>query len=202
MVVTSGIILIIYYKPLFRQPKRIFWLMIAAIASAFLSAYYLFPIIEQMASDTFYYQTRRIMSLAQDSKMEFHWIIWGLFSGIIHPKQIFVVGTGLLLTCAVALRLFVWQKSPLIKSADIGVIIGLFYFRFIRIFSLVGISVQIIEFYPVALAVIRIFQFLFCYGGRLLPFGDIKKFSCAGVCCRRFNCTRYRFHYKQRCATV
>lgn len=127
MAVTSAIILIIYYKPLFRQPKRIFWLMVAAIASAFLSAYYLFPIIEQMASDTFYYQTRRIMSLAQDSKMEFHWIIWGLFSGIIHPKQIFVVGTGLLLTCAVALRLFVWQKSPLIKSADIGVIIGLFY---------------------------------------------------------------------------
>jgi hypothetical protein len=54
-------------------------------------------------------------------------IVWGLFSGIIHPKQIFIPGTGLLLTCAVALRLFVYGKSKELRSADIAVFIGFIY---------------------------------------------------------------------------
>jgi hypothetical protein len=82
---------------------------------------------EQMLSNSFYYQTV-IKVHPDDHKKKLNWIIWGLFSGIVHPKQIFIPATGLMLTWAVSLRLFVkGDKSPLLKSVDIGVIIGFIY---------------------------------------------------------------------------
>lgn len=127
MGVTSFILLCVYYKSLIKEPKRLLWLGISAVATIFITAYYLFPMIEQMLSDTYYYQARQIMGLAENSKMELHWMVWGLFSGIIQPVQIFVPGTGLLLTCVIALRIFVTDKSDILKSADVGVIIGLIF---------------------------------------------------------------------------
>ena len=127
MAVTVFIILCVYYKPLIKEPKRLLYLGIAAVSTVFITAYYLFPMIEQMLSDTYYYQARQIMGLAENSKMSFHWMIWGMFSGVIQPVQIFVPGTGLLLTCVIALRVFVTGKSDKLRSADIGVIIGLVF---------------------------------------------------------------------------
>jgi hypothetical protein len=83
--------------------------------------------MEQMASGDFYYETRNLTVRAQDSTFGINWVIWGLFSGIIQARQIFIPGTGLLLTCAILLRLFVYGKSKELKSIDIFVIIGLVY---------------------------------------------------------------------------
>lgn len=127
MCVTSFILLCVYYRLLIKEPRRLIWLGVSAVASIFITAYYLFPMIEQMLSDTFYYQARQIMGLAENSKMQFHWMIWGMFSGVIQPSQIFVPGTGLILTCVIALRIFVTDKSELVRSADVGVIIGLVF---------------------------------------------------------------------------
>ncbi|MDR1090757.1 MAG: YfhO family protein [Prevotella sp.] len=123
--ITVLIFFVIYYKPLFREPQRVRCLLLAGAATVFITAYYTFPMIEQMASGTFYYESRDLMSKTQDSALKMNWIVWGLFSGIIHPRQVFIPGTGLLLTCAVALRLFVYGKSKELRSADILVILGL-----------------------------------------------------------------------------
>ncbi len=67
------------------------------------------------------------MAKTEDSALPFHWIIWGMFSGILIPEQAFLPGVGLLLTCGIALRLFVYGKSQQLRSIDICVVVGLCY---------------------------------------------------------------------------
>lgn len=127
MFMTMLILLVIYNKSLLKDPKRICYLIISGIVTLLVVSYYIFPMLEQMLSNTFYYESRNIMSKAEDSALDFHWLIWGMFTGIIHPKQAFVPGIGLLLTGAIALRLFIYEKSEQLRSVNIGVIIGLVY---------------------------------------------------------------------------
>lgn len=127
MLVTILILLIIYYKPMWQEKIRIRSLLFAGLATLLIVSYYIFPMLEQMFSNDFYYETRQIMSKAQDARLDFHWIIWGLFSGLIHQKQAFIPGIGILLTGAVVLRLFVHGKSDQLRGLDILVFIGLAY---------------------------------------------------------------------------
>lgn len=127
MFATMLIFLLIYNKSLREEPKRILYLVVAGAVTLLTVSYYLLPMLEQISSNTFYYESRTIMSKAKDSALDFHWIVWGMFTGVIAPKQVFVPGVGLLLTAAIALRVLVFEKSTQMKSVDIGVIIGLLY---------------------------------------------------------------------------
>ena len=127
MFITMIIILMIYYKPLIKEPRRILYLVIGGVASLVILAYYLYPMLEQMLSNTFYYQSKTIMSSPHDARLSNLSIIQGLFSGIVQPRQLFLPGIGFMLTCTVALRIFVKGKSATLRSLDIGVIVGLFY---------------------------------------------------------------------------
>lgn len=127
MYITALIYILIYYKSFTKEPKRFVYLIVASIVTLLVTAYYLYPMLEQMASNTFYYQSHNIMAKTQDSALPFHWIIWGMLTGIVIPAQAFIPGVGLLLTCSIVLRLFVYGKSTKLRSVDLGVIIGLVY---------------------------------------------------------------------------
>lgn len=124
MFITTVIILAICYKSFIKEPKRLVYLIISGLVTVIITAYFLFPMFEQMLSNSFYYQTV-VKAHPDDHKKGLNWIVWGMFSGIVHPKQMFIPGIGILLTWAVSLRLFVKEKSAALKSVDIGVIIGL-----------------------------------------------------------------------------
>lgn len=125
MVIVAIIILLIYCKSLVKEPKRFYYLLLSGVATLFIVSYYFLPMIEQMASNSFYYESRNLMSKTQDAALKMNWIIWGFFSGIIHPKQIFIPGTGLLLTGVICLRLFVYGKYKELRSADLLAILGI-----------------------------------------------------------------------------
>lgn len=125
MFVTMAIVMLIYWKPLVRDPKRLLYLALAGVVSLLILAYYLYPMLEQMASNSFYYEYANI-DLHYSRKQPF-FIIWGLFSGIIYPKQIFIPGVGLILTMMVLLRLFVYGKSKEMKHMDGILLLGIFY---------------------------------------------------------------------------
>lgn len=126
MAVTTIIILAIYYKQLIKEPKRLLYLLLAACVSFLLTACYLLPMIEQLASNSFYFQTIEPMK-AESLKMEPYRIIWGMFLGIVYPLQGFIPGIGILLTWAASLRLFVREKSNIMKSIDIALIISIIF---------------------------------------------------------------------------
>jgi hypothetical protein len=127
MFVVILIFLAVYCKSLFKEPARIRYLILAGVATVIITAYYTFPMLEQMLSGTFYYRSRELMSKTQDAVMDFHWILWGMFKGFTIHEQAFIPGVGLPLTCGIALRLFVYEKSKELKSIDTGVITGLVF---------------------------------------------------------------------------
>ncbi len=126
MFITAIIILLIYIKPLIREPKRIIYLCLSGLVTLALIAYYLYPLVEQMLSNTFYYQTKAVISDI-DAQKQVYEIIRGLFSGIIYHTKIFIPGTGVILTILICLRFFIRKKSKALQSIDIGLLIGLFY---------------------------------------------------------------------------
>jgi len=126
MFITMLIILGVYFRSMISEPKRIWYLVLAGLVTLPVIAYFFFPMIEQMLSNTFYYDVNPLTSV-KENILGTYAVVWGLFSGIVYPERAFIPGTGLLLTCAIALRLFVYEKSPLLKSVDIGVLIGFIY---------------------------------------------------------------------------
>lgn len=119
------ILLLIYIKRLIKEPKRIYYLILSGVVALPLLLYYFVPMIEQLMSDTFYFETNRIIEL-QHAKFSFRTAVWGMTSSIVTDTfQIFLPRTGILLTAVLCLRLFVYQKSALTRSADILTILGL-----------------------------------------------------------------------------
>ncbi len=126
--ITLIIFFVIYYKCLIREPKRITYLFIAALVTLIITAYYLFPMIEQMMSNTFYYEVKGSIPDNMNSvAVRITPIIEGMIQGVTSHLQTFHVKIGLLLTASICTRVFVSGKSKLVRSADILVIVGLFY---------------------------------------------------------------------------
>lgn len=136
MFVTLLIILVVYNKSLRREPKRIFYLFVAGIVTVVIVAYYLFPLLEQVLSNSFYLDTRRPGGGAGYGKMGFDFILWGFVSGIAYPEKYLWAGIGIILTLVVFARFFIkGNKTEALKSVDVGVIIGIcFIIAISRIF--------------------------------------------------------------------
>ncbi len=124
--ITLLIVLAIYCKSLIKEPKRIKYLILSGLVTLPVVGYYFFPMIEQMLINTYYYDVNPLTSI-KDNILGTYSVIWGMFYGVVYPGRGFTPGTGLVLTCAIILRLFVYEKSALLKSVDAGVIIGLVY---------------------------------------------------------------------------
>jgi len=134
MFITTVVILLICFRAFVNDRRRLYYLIVSGIVTVFVTAYFLFPMLEQMFSNSFYYQTV-VKAHPNDHSQSLNWIIWGMFSGVVHPKQLFIPGIGILLTWAVSLRLFVTERRTLeLKSVDTGVIIGFVFIFFISSF--------------------------------------------------------------------
>lgn len=125
--ITVCIFLLIYNKYLRKEPKRVLYLAIAAVSTVLITAYYLFPMIEQMLSDTFYYQARELTGKPATARFGLNWVIWGMYTGGVQARQIFVPGVSILLSAAVCVRLFVLKKTKLLRFADVMVVVGLVF---------------------------------------------------------------------------
>lgn len=124
--ITVVILLIVYYKPLVKDPKRISYLIFAGIITLLITATYILPMWEQMQSNVFRYESND-WTLPSRTKLSFDYLLWALSCGFIYPKDITIVGIGVLLTLAIFMRFLVKEKSDKLKSVDIGVLIGIFY---------------------------------------------------------------------------
>ncbi|MDR2956486.1 MAG: YfhO family protein [Prevotella sp.] len=124
--ITVIIFLIVYYKDIVNEPKRFYYLALAGIITLFITCSYILPMWEQMQSNTFRYETND-WTLPSRAKLPLNYVLWALFCGFVYPKDITIVGIGVVLTLAIFLRFFVREKSNKLKSVDIGVLIGILY---------------------------------------------------------------------------
>lgn len=133
------VFLAIYYKDMFREPKRIYYLIFSALVTLLLTAYYIYPFIEQLGSDTFYFQKIKALPYHTcGSRLYYTEILITMAEGFvtrigIGPK------IGVLLVAPLLLRFFIRNKDNVkkerLRSVDIGVIIGLFLIFLISNFA-------------------------------------------------------------------
>ena len=121
--ITLALIVIICYKPLIKEPKRIGYLALAAIITLPIVSSYILTLLEQMTSNTFYYSTKE--NITGQTKLGLQDLGWGFLSGILYPKTENMAGTGPLLFLLVLLRLFVKEKNSSVKVADFCLLTGI-----------------------------------------------------------------------------
>lgn len=126
---TVAIVIIICYKDFIKDHKRLIYLVISGIVTIFLSAYFLFPFIEQYCSSYFHFQQPNIKTFAQHNRISIWMILEGMlsFAFISIDRVDIIPSIGLILVFTIALRFFIREKSQNIKLVDTGVIIGLVY---------------------------------------------------------------------------
>ena len=117
--------LLYYYKRFIKEPKRFLYLLLAAVVTLLIVSYYIFPTLEQMASNIFYYETRSPGGPIVHNKLPYNLVAWGFINGLAYPKDEFFCGTGILLTIAILLRIFIRGKSSKLRMVDIGVLVGI-----------------------------------------------------------------------------
>lgn len=122
---TLLIFICIYNKSFREEPKRLYYLILAGIACIPITAYYIFPMIEQMISNSFYYQTHPLTEGVIGFRL--NEVVAGLFNGISLRKEQLFPKLGSVLFFIILLRVFVQDKSKLRRFADICVIVGLVF---------------------------------------------------------------------------
>lgn len=160
--ITVLILIGIYYKSFIIEPKRLISLSIAGIVTIILSAYFLFPLLEQYNACFFNFQYPNSNTFAQHNRISYLNILHGIFSiGFVTlNKYIFLPSIGATLTLLVFIRFFIYEKSEKIKSADIGVIIGTIYL------------IMSLDIIPWSLYPLKIFNFI-QFPWRLFEFSSI-----------------------------
>lgn len=119
-----GIITLIYYRTLIKEPIRFKYLIIAGLITVPLVACYIFPMLEQMCSDSFYFN-HRPATFPTYHTLPADIIAISLFSGFVYDNRIILAGVGILPTILILLRLFIRQKSVILNRIDLGVILGI-----------------------------------------------------------------------------
>ncbi|MBB4037589.1 hypothetical protein GGR21_003509 [Dysgonomonas hofstadii] len=123
--ITLIIVSLFYLKPLVKERKRILYLLLAAVVTIPIVAGYLFPMLEQMASNTFNYSNA--VNITGQTKLSLQQIGLGMLSGLFYPEGENIAGMGILLITLIVLRLFIKEKTPLLKIADCCALIGVIY---------------------------------------------------------------------------
>ena len=123
------IILIICYKAIIKTPSRLIYLSIAGVVSLLLSAFFLFPMFEQLRDNSFYFQTHPLAEEIGPQSYAVRRILWGMFSGLTDQK-LRIETIGILLMIPLLFRIAIKGKQPYLKFADISMIFG-----FILIFA-------------------------------------------------------------------
>ncbi|MDR1882156.1 MAG: hypothetical protein LBR26_05165 [Prevotella sp.] len=126
MFVTLLVLLAVYSKSLVKEPRRLIYLVLAGLVTVLVTSYYTFPLLEQLATNSFYLNTRSPGGAAGYGKVGFNYIFWGFISGIAYPEKELWTGTGIVLAMLLLFRFFIrGKKNAYLRSADAGVIIGI-----------------------------------------------------------------------------
>lgn len=120
------IFILVYFKRFTDEPKRCLYLFISGIVCLLLTAYYLYPMIEQMLSNSFYYITHPFINI-KFARLPLGLIFLGLTNNLPNLGTDNIPKIGALLTFLICLRVFVRDKSSAIRIIDFGVVLGLFF---------------------------------------------------------------------------
>lgn len=167
MFVTLLILLVVNYKSLVKEPKRIAYLFLAGGVTLLLTSYYILPLVEQISQNSFYLDSRTPGGAAGYGKVGFDLILWGLVSGIAYPEGYLWTGVGIVLVLVLLARFFIKKgQSELLRKVDIAVIIGIcFIIATSRIFPWGRFPFNILSFIQYPWRLYEFVSFFFAVAG-------------------------------------
>jgi len=118
------IILVVYYKDLYKTPKRLYYLILAGIFSFLISAVYILPMLEQMYSNTYWFNNPHPTTWPEHNGLSILQIISGFFNGFSLSAEGQLVSIGIMLIGIILLRLFIYERTAILKKVDLLVISG------------------------------------------------------------------------------
>ena len=121
-----GIFFLLNFKNLWKDKKRIKYFIISILVCLPLTAYYLFPMLELMASNKFYFQDNKLVEGIIGFKM--NEMIAGIFNSVSLRSEGLFPKLGAILSFFVFLRIFVSRKNKHIRFADTCTVIGIILF--------------------------------------------------------------------------
>lgn len=122
---TLLIFLCIYYKSFVGEPKRLAYLALAGVICLPLTAMYILPMIEQMLSNSFYYDTHKITNGVTGFKL--NEVVSGLFNTVSLRNESLFPKLGAILFFVLMSRILVKEKTRERRFADIAVVVGLIF---------------------------------------------------------------------------
>lgn len=117
------IFFLLFAKRIIAEPKRLAYLLYAGVLAMLLSSFFLFPMLEQMMSNSFYYKTHPYIADMTEKLSYLRWVVWGMFSGFTDsPSRI--PSIGLMLTLPILIRVFLQRNDVAVRIADLFAICG------------------------------------------------------------------------------
>jgi len=127
--ITVIIFLLIYAKSLIKEKERIYYLILAGLVTPFITAYFLFPLFEQMLSNSFFYMENIIFNVHDYTiiPIQLYRAVFGITFLPHDSNAYFLPGLGSLLTILLCVRVFIREKSAALRSVDAGVLLGVVF---------------------------------------------------------------------------
>lgn len=124
------IALMICYRQIVSNPRRLLYLALAGVVSAVISFAFLLPMFEQLIDNQFYFKTQPLAQQIGTQSVELRRVLWGVFSGLT-DNMLRIETIGIVLIIPLLFRLVIKGKHPFLRFADICTFIS-----FILIFAL------------------------------------------------------------------
>jgi hypothetical protein len=124
------IIGLFYYKAFIKEPKRFYYLILSGVVTLVIVSYYIFPFLEQLSSDVFYFQEYKFSPAQVDThRVSVVEILKSMTDGFKYrigmgPK------IGFLLVFPLFARFFVkktQENKILLRCADLFLVLGILY---------------------------------------------------------------------------
>lgn len=115
------------YKDLKSEPQRLKYLIIAGIVTFFVSAGYILPLLEQLFSNDFYFNSPDPSTWMEVTGQSWFQTLRALFNGFSFGEDDQRPSIGILLTFAIVIRMFIYKKDIKdirLKYMDYVAIIG------------------------------------------------------------------------------
>lgn len=203
---TIIILCILFFNKIKKEPKRIYYLVLAGIVCLIISSAYIFPMLEMMLFNSYYYSNQSPTLWPINNKIEVTQIVQGLFNGLNSGQIFYIPNIGVILTITVITRIFVNIKKKknnhLIKYTDTITLLGIIYlFMTLEIFPWGRFPFSGLKFIQFPWRLFAIISYIFAVSGgyyvSLLVIHKYKKVTFLGVIIAltliMFNITNQKF---------
>lgn len=124
--IAGGVLVLCTLKYFLREKKRIYYFLLSILGAIIISAYSLFPLIEQLLDNRFYAQEASKAYILNFSIEEVKFIIRGFFAGISFTL-VKDMGIGILITIPLISRIYL-NNNKQVLNADKLVLFSLIFF--------------------------------------------------------------------------